>query len=681
MLATAAVVVSVQLLAAQQAAAATFDVNTIEDVLDGVCDSHCSLRDAVVTANDRPGRDLIIIPSGTYVLQIDGRHENRARSGDLDILETVVIRGAGRDATLIDGGEIDRVFHVHRFPPGQRAAEIEDLDITGGRATGGDNGGGLLNAGSLELRRVTLSRNQAAGSCGSGGGIANQTAALVLEQVLLVENSSTCDGGGLFNRFGTVAVDLSEIRSNQTTGSGGGLHSDSGTVSMVRTTVDANIADGRQSSGGGVWARASTVAVLRSTVSSNTASGSGQSRGGGVWADACTLTLLNSTLSGNHASSGVSSLGGGLAGRLSTVVISSCTFSGNSAAQGTSVWSDGSTTTVTNTLSDGNCELSLPLISGGGNIESPGNSCRFNGPSDRPSMPGSELGLGALADNGGPTRTHALLPESAARDAGVDWACPALDQRGEPRPVDGTGDGLAICDVGAFEARLGSEPVCTTWLPIAARVNGVGGSRWRTDMAVLNRSGADADLVVVFHGDDASAETELVLPRSAQVVLPDVVARLGLDDATGVVEIRSSQPVVVSSRTANHTGGGTLGQFVGGVTADEGLSTGETALLPQLSENEATTTNLVLSNTGQSEATVVVRLYDDFGWMLGEITVAVPAARVHLVRHLFSTAAGRDGSGWAEVELMDGQGLTAFASLVDRRSGDATTIPMRVQGR
>ena len=53
--------------------------------------------------------------------------------------------------------------------------------------------------------------------------------------------------------------------------------------------------------------------------------------------------------------------------------------------------------------------------------------------------------LGPLADNGGPTLTHALLAGSPAIDAADAAACPATDQRGVVRPRD------AGCDVGAFE--------------------------------------------------------------------------------------------------------------------------------------------------------------------------------------------------------------------------------------
>ena len=58
--------------------------------------------------------------------------------------------------------------------------------------------------------------------------------------------------------------------------------------------------------------------------------------------------------------------------------------------------------------------------------------------------------LGPLADNLGPTATHALLANSPAIDSGDLASCPPTDQRGARRPVDGDGGG-ADCDIGAFE--------------------------------------------------------------------------------------------------------------------------------------------------------------------------------------------------------------------------------------
>ncbi len=64
----------------------------------------------------------------------------------------------------------------------------------------------------------------------------------------------------------------------------------------------------------------------------------------------------------------------------------------------------------------------------------------------------ADLGLGALGDNGGPT--HTFLPEagSVLIDAAGGVACPGVDQRGEPRPIDGDADRVAVCDIGAVEA-------------------------------------------------------------------------------------------------------------------------------------------------------------------------------------------------------------------------------------
>jgi len=65
--------------------------------------------------------------------------------------------------------------------------------------------------------------------------------------------------------------------------------------------------------------------------------------------------------------------------------------------------------------------------------------------------------LSELADNGGPTRTHALLPGSPAIDMGDPEFAPAFDpplltdQRGYLRVADGDGDATRRIDIGAFE--------------------------------------------------------------------------------------------------------------------------------------------------------------------------------------------------------------------------------------
>ena len=71
-------------------------------------------------------------------------------------------------------------------------------------------------------------------------------------------------------------------------------------------------------------------------------------------------------------------------------------------------------------------------------------------------VPSTSLTLPPLADNGGSTWTHALLPGSPAIDAGDDAACPSTDQRDVARP-----QGLH-CDIGAYEFVADTRYVATT---------------------------------------------------------------------------------------------------------------------------------------------------------------------------------------------------------------------------
>jgi hypothetical protein len=98
-------------------------------------------------------------------------------------------------------------------------------------------------------------------------------------------------------------------------------------------------------------------------------------------------------------------------------------------------------------------------VSGGHNIESPGDTCGFDQPTDQVNVSTEDLNLGPLADNGGPTMTHALLTEPAPSVA-IDWILAencvdadgqplTTDQRGEPRPETGG----TMCDIGAFEVQ------------------------------------------------------------------------------------------------------------------------------------------------------------------------------------------------------------------------------------
>jgi len=104
------------------ARAATFNVTEVTDAGDanrgdGVCASilfggPCTLRAAVQEANALPGQDVIMLPALYFALTIPGNGEDGAITGDLDITDAVIIQGADRNTTIVDGTGLDRVFEL-----------------------------------------------------------------------------------------------------------------------------------------------------------------------------------------------------------------------------------------------------------------------------------------------------------------------------------------------------------------------------------------------------------------------------------------------------------------------------------------------------------------------------------------------------------------------------------------
>jgi len=198
--------------------------------------------------------------------------------------------------------------------------------------------------------------------------------------------------------------------------------------------------------------------------------------GGGICSEnGCTATLTNCTFNGNVASrnpfgsSFTQGLGGGgmyWAGH-GEATLTNCTFFDNEAGtSGGAVFVNENesflpTVTIANTILVGNdpndCSAeSVSLVSRGYNLES-GTSCGCVEVTDRQN---ADPLLAPLADNGGPTWTHALLPGSPALDAIPEGAdayngVPASDQRGEIRPSPASGN----CDVGAYEHQIPSPEI------------------------------------------------------------------------------------------------------------------------------------------------------------------------------------------------------------------------------
>jgi hypothetical protein len=215
------------------------------------------------------------------------------------------------------------------------------------------------------------------------------------------------------------------------------------------------------------------------------------------------------------------------------------------------------------------------------------------------------------------------------------------------------------------------------WVPAAAHAQGALGSQWRTDVGLLNTGTMAARVRLLLHGS-VSGALDVTVPAGGQTVLTDVVGQMGVT-GTGSLEVLSDEQIYVSSRTYNQSGSGTFGQYLDGVAPTEALTSGQSAMLPHLAENSSFRTNIGLLNTSSSPATVRVELLGAGGVVLGTYDRTVPAGQLLQDNQPFRNLAGQTNMqrGSARVRLLSGTGIVAYASVVDNRTQDPTTIPMK----
>ena len=443
-----------------------FTVTKTGDSSDGLCGvSDCSLREAIASGDSG---DAIVIPTGVYTLSL---------GTELLVDQNLALTGAGSGDTIIQAAasSADATSRVFNIPTGKNVA-ISGVTVQNGNASGpfpADLGGGIVNQGTLTLTNSTVSGN----SSRIGGGMSNE-GALILSDTTVSGNSGTESAGGIYNE-GTLTLTNSTISGNTAAVQhGGGIFNQSfgsvgGILTITNSTVTGNTA---VQEGGGISSNG-PLTMTNSTVSGNTTG----TIGGGI-RNQGTMTLTDSTISGNTASRGGGIANGG------TLTITNSTVSGNFSVKGGGIWNNQLVLTITNSTVSGN---TAPSGNGGGiannNTVGINSTVNFkntiiagNNASAEPDCSGSPTSLGhnligddtgcgltpatgdlvnanplleALANNGGPTETHALLPASPAIDTGDDSVLGSphnltTDQRGAGFPrLQG-----AHVDIGAFEA-------------------------------------------------------------------------------------------------------------------------------------------------------------------------------------------------------------------------------------
>ncbi len=417
--------------------AATFTVTKTTDSADGVCDSDCSLREAITLANANADADTITLDAiGTYTL------------GSVlpAITSSVTLVGKGASQTILDASGGWPALSLGAYDPTAATFVISSLTVRGGTrglqadylvgdtltvtdcifSNNSDAGIYLYapaNSGTVTLDNV-ISRNNAIGIYATTGGYLTMT----LRNGSVIENNSS---------YGV------QIAGGNTNGS------------IVDTTIEGNEHGVSVNTSG-------SFEVSRSLLRDNIVTSAGLPHGAGIVLLYGNLKLVNSTLSGNKALQ----YGGGIAVLGGTLQVNNVTLSGNVADRSGAGTGDGGgfallsgSATINNTLFANNVDsggqapdCSGSLGGGDYNLLTSATGCTVGGVANQVAAPLVDV----LASNGGKTQTHKLLAGSPALNAGRPTVgagsgtpCEAGDQRNlalrsnSPR-----------CDIGALESEL-----------------------------------------------------------------------------------------------------------------------------------------------------------------------------------------------------------------------------------
>ncbi len=320
--------------------------------------------------------------------------------GQSDAILTVAPGGAA----VVTGLTLDGNGHLNSGIAVGSGASLNFQDATvQNTSTNGSGGGISITGGSVTVTRGRLLADYAASGAGYGGGIANVGGTLTVTQSTLDSGFAGEVGGGIYDAPGST---------------GGG-----GTLTVLASTFSNNITEGY---GGGLG----VFHGGQATVENSTFSGNFAGVGGGIAVlsgGPSNLDLISSTVANNTAGPGQA--GGGLYVQVTTTATVQDTIIATNS--GGDVYGAVNPTSDHNLIGDG---TSLTGLTNGTNGNMIGTTASPMNPELLP-----------LQDNGGPTLTMALLPESPAIDVGSNPANLTTDQRGDFR------DYGAAPDIGAYE--------------------------------------------------------------------------------------------------------------------------------------------------------------------------------------------------------------------------------------
>lgn len=549
---------------AGSAVAATYAVTKTTDTNDGICNTDCSLREAVIASNANAGPDIISLPGGVYTLTLVGANENNSATGDLDINGDLTINGVGINRSDINGNLQDRVFDIMEGV----TVNINNVGISNGVVVA-DSGGGMYNRGNTTLNKVHFIGNVAAGG---GGAIQSRSANYPYSGQLNILNSyfsNNCSSsGGAMDSSGVTTIVNSRFDGNVPVlkaglnclnSDGAALHFQGGYATIEQSTFINNVGEV-----GAINIWGAYLTITNTTITNNR----GTIFSGGIFNEGHgDITVKNSTIASNTGAS----IAGGI-GSISSytpgtpiMLVNSIVANNNIAAGGT-----------------GGADCAGNIASSGNNIFGIVAGCSVVvQASDIVGNPQ----LGALVTTASPIPTieqsyFPLLAASPAVDSANNTVCPIQDQLGKVRPVDGNGDGTAVCDRGAYE----SSPVVNADVcPVGCRYSSIQAALDAAPAGATVRVGAGTyyEGVNINNGKTlvsvrGAAQTIINASRKVQrgvVIWRGVLDGFTVTGGAGGIGVTTSGTIRNNRITNNATVGGIVGIFTreggGGIVVDD----------------------------------------------------------------------------------------------------------------
>ena len=351
----------------------------------------------------------------------------------MELRDNTAVIEASRGDNLSRGGGL---YTVSQTTLAGSVVVGNSLTVRGsGQARVGGWGGGIaqLNAGTLTIRDCEIRENE-----------------LIVESSSEDTTASPYSGGGIYSNENIEIVDtafvangitmrLSGLARARISAEGGAVAAEFADVATVRncefseTQIDLEHSEGvsMRAQGGALYLRApgATSGVENTTFADNEVLAgfcSGAAFDGGS-TDGDSLPLRNVTIVGTRIASG-----GGAVSADGPLALGHVLIADNTAAG-----------------AEASCVDVGEAVSTGHNLLPEGGSCTFADTALGDLITAAPI-VGALADNGGPTRTVEPASGSPAVDGGAA-SCPGID--GAPLTVDQRGEARedAACDIGALE--------------------------------------------------------------------------------------------------------------------------------------------------------------------------------------------------------------------------------------